>query len=250
MSQSHFRCLLLIACLAGALLVPQSAVRAQPKPGEGDPDLAPVPLAPPLPAAEEKPTPPPSETKELDLSGLEKRADELKEKVSQTKARILQLRKAVVSGANGAGARSLIVHRNEMGGFFKLISVQYTLDTAPIYKKVYDVDERGDLNGIEEREIDCRNIAPGNHNILVRMVFQGAGYGIFSYVKGYKFKMTSSYTFTIEEGKNVTIKVVSFEQGGITTKLQERPAIRYDVQAENLTSGRARTQQEKTEEAG
>ncbi len=191
---------------------------------------------------------------ELKLRGLEERVNELKEKIFRTKARIMQLQETVVSGAIGAGARSVIVHCNKMGGSFKLLSVQYALDTAPIFKKV---DVNGDLDGIEEREIDSRNIVPGNHNIAVQMVFQGAGYGFFSYVKGYKFKVTSSYTFNAEEGKIVTIKVVSFERGGITTKLQERPAIRYDIELEKLTPDRARTLQntnaageEKTEEAG
>ena len=46
-------------------------------------------------------------------------------------------------------------------------------------------------------------------------------------VKGYKFKVTSSYTFSAEEGKIITVKIVAFERGGITTKLEERPAVRY-----------------------
>ncbi len=174
----------------------------------------------------------------MKLRGLKEHVDELTEKIFQTKVNILQLQDTVASGAIHAGARFVIIHRNEMDGFFKLLSVQYALDTAPIYKKVYKVDVSGDLDGIEEREIYSRNIVPGNHNIAVLMVFQGAGYGFFSYVKGYKFKVTSSYTFTVEEGKIVTIKTVSFERGGITTRLQERPAIRYDIQIEKLTPER------------
>jgi hypothetical protein len=91
---------------------------------------------------------------------------------------------------------------------------------------------------------------PGNHNISVQMLFQGQGYGFFSYVKGYKFKVKSSYTFTAEEGKVITVKIVGFERGGITTSLEERPAIRYDIQIEKLTPQRAKTLQEKAEESG
>ena len=185
-----------------------------------------------------------SYAQELKLRGLEERVNELKEKIFRTKARILQLQETVVSGAIGAGARAVIVHRNEMGGSFKLVSVQYALDTAPIFKKV---DVNGNLDSIEEREIDSRNIVPGNHNIAVQMVFMGQGYGFFSYVKGYKFTVTSSYTFTAEEGKIIKVKVVAFERGGITTKLEERPAIRYDIEIEKLTPDRAKTLQGKTE---
>ena len=196
-------------------------------------------------AADAEPSPA-SDVQELKLRGLEERVNELKEKIFRTKARILQLQETVVSGAIGAGARAVIIHRNEMGGSFKLLSVQYALDTVPIWKKV-DVD--GDLDGIEQREIHSSNIVPGNHNISVQMVFQGQGYGFFSYVKGYKFKVTSSYTFTAEEGKIVTISVVGFERGGITTKLEERPAIRYDIKIEKLTPDRARTLQQNAEKA-
>ncbi len=187
------------------------------------------------------------EAYELKLRGLEERVNELKEKIFRTKARILQLQETVVTGSIGAGARAVLLHRNEMGGAFKLTSVQYTLDSQPIFKKI-DVD--GDLDGIEEKEIFSGNIVPGNHNIAVQMVFQGQGFGFFSYVKGYKFKVTSSYTFTAEEGKIIKVKIVGFERGGITTSLEERPAVRYDIQIEKLTPEKARTLQEKTEETG
>jgi len=186
------------------------------------------------------------EVQELKLRGLEERVNELKEKIFRTKARIMQLQETVVTGAIGAGARAVIVHRNEMGGSFKLASVQYALDTVPIWKKV-DVD--GNLDDIEQREIHSANIVPGNHNIAVQMVFKGQGYGFFSYVKGYKFTVTSSYTFTAEEGKIITLKVVAFERGGVTTKLEDRPAVRYDIEIEKLTPKKARTLQQKAEEA-
>jgi len=190
---------------------------------------------------------PSDEAYELKLRNLEERVNELKEKIFRTKARILQLQETVVTGSIGAGARAVLIHRNEMGGAFKLVSVQYALDSQPIFKKV-DVD--GDLDGIEEKEIFNGNIVPGNHNIAVQEVFQGQGFGFFSYVKGYKFKVTSSYTFTAEEGKIIKVKIVGFERGGITTSLEERPAVRYDIQIEKLTPERAKTLQEKAEESG
>lgn len=227
-----------------------------PAPSGGDSATTDKPGADTKPASDAKPAAvkpdgvsdasPASDVQELKLRGLEERVNELKEKIFRTKARILQLQETVVSGAIGAGARAVIIHRNEMGGSFKLVSVQYALDTVPIWKKV---DVNGDLDGIEQREIHSSNIVPGNHNIAVQMVFQGQGYGFFSYVKGYKFKVTSSYTFTAEEGKIITISVVGFERGGITTKLEERPAIRYDLKIEKLTPDRARTLQQKAEES-
>lgn len=183
---------------------------------------------------------------QIKLRNLEERVNELKEKIFRTKARILQMQEAVVTGSIGAGSRAVLIHCNEMGGAYKLISVAYSLDAQPIFKKT-DVD--GDLDRLQEKEIYNANIVPGNHNIAVQMVYQGQGFGFFSYVKGYKFKVTSTYTFTAEEGKIIEIRIVGFERGGISTPLEERPAVRYDIKVEKLTPEKARTLQEKTEEA-
>jgi hypothetical protein len=57
--------------------------------------------------------------------------------------------------------------------------------------------------------------------------YRGHGYGIFSYLKGYRFRVRSNYSFTAPEGKAITIRVVGYEKGGPTAPLEERPAIRY-----------------------
>ncbi|MBW1806873.1 MAG: dihydrolipoamide acetyltransferase [Deltaproteobacteria bacterium] len=232
--------------LALCLLPCSSFAQEEKAPPDDSAAKAPVPTATEAakPATDGAPS---DEAYELKLRDLEERVNELKEKIFRTKARILQLQETVVTGSIGAGARAVLIHRNEMGGAFKLVSVQYALDSQPIFKKV-DVD--GDLDGIEEKEIFNGNIVPGNHNIAVQKVFQGQGFGFFSYVKGYKFKVTSSYTFTAEEGKIIKVKIVGFERGGITTSLEERPAVRYDIQIDKLTPARAKTLQEKAEESG
>jgi hypothetical protein len=104
--------------------------------------------------------------------------------------------------------------------------VAYALDGAPIFTKV---DNQGDLDKREEFEIFNGRIVPGNHQLAVRMVYRGHGYGIFSYLEGYKFKLQSNQTFTAEAGKVTTMKVVGFEKGGITTDIKDKPAIRYDI---------------------
>jgi hypothetical protein len=63
----------------------------------------------------------------------------------------------------------------------------------------------------------------------VQLVYRGHGFGLFSYLEGYRFKVQSSYTFNAEPGKAMTIKVVGFEKGGLTAELKDRPSVRYDV---------------------
>ena len=114
-----------------------------------------------------------------------------------------------------------------MGSSFVLESVAYALDGAPLFTKV---DVSGDLDKREEFEIFNGRIVPGQHQIAVRLVFRGHGYGVFSYLEGYKFKVQSSYTFNAEAGKVTTVKIVAFEKGGLTSDLKDRPAVRYDVE--------------------
>jgi hypothetical protein len=166
------------------------------------------------------------EANELKVRTLEERVSDLKEKIFRTKARLMNLQEMVIGGDITTGSKAVLVHRNEMGSSFYLESVSYALDGAPIYTKV-DVD--GDLEKREEFEIFNGRIVPGNHQIAVQLTFRGHGYGLFSYLEGYKFKVQSSYTFSAEPGKVNTIKVVGFEKGGMTAELKDRPAIRYDV---------------------
>jgi len=157
---------------------------------------------------------------------LEEQVVDLKEKIFRTKARLLLLQETVLGGDLSTGARAVIFHRNEMGSQFVLESVAYALDGAPIFTKV---DTNGDLDKREEFEIFNGRIVPGNHQIAVRMVYRGSGYGIFSYLEGYKFKLQSNQTFSAEGGKVTTVKVVGYEKGGITADIKDKPGIRYDI---------------------
>ncbi len=158
---------------------------------------------------------------------LEETVVDLKEKIFRTKARLLLLQETVLGGDLSQGARAVLFHKNDMGSSYVLESVAYALDGAPVFTKV---DVNGDLNEREEFEIFNGRIVPGQHQIAVRLVYRGHGYGVFSYLEGYKFKVQSSYTFNAEAAKVTTVKVVGFEKGGFTSDLKDRPAVRYDIE--------------------
>ena len=158
---------------------------------------------------------------------LEEQVTDLKEKIFRTKARLLLLQETVLGGDLTVGARALLLHRNEMGSTFVIESVAYALDGAPIYTKV---DVNGDLQNRREFEIFNGRIVSGQHQIAAKVVYRGHGYGVFSYLEGYKFKVQSSYTFNAEAGKLTTVKIVGFEKGGFTSDYKDRPAIRYDIE--------------------
>jgi hypothetical protein len=157
------------------------------------------------------------------LRDLEQRIDALKEQIFRSKARLSLLAETVLQGVV-AGAQAVIIHENRMSSSYRLVKVQYALDGARIFSKA---DEEGPLGDQTEFEVYNGSIVPGDHNITVNLEYRGNGYGIFSYLKGYRFRVRSSYTFSAPEGRGVTIRVVGYEKGGPTAPLEERPAVRY-----------------------
>jgi len=157
------------------------------------------------------------------LRDLEQRINELKEQIFRSKARLSLLAETVLQGVV-AGAQVVIVHENKMSSSYKLVKVVYALDGAQIFNRA---DEEGELGDRERFEVYNGSIVPGEHTLTVNLEYRGHGYGIFSYLKGYRFRVRSNYQFTAPEGRGVTLRVVGYEKGGPTAPLEERPAVRY-----------------------
>jgi len=160
---------------------------------------------------------------DIRLRSLEQKVDALKEQAWRVKARVGMLKEAVLGG--GIGARATITHLNKMGGSFRMSRLIYALDGQQIFSRIDEDTTK--LNDLKSVEIFSGPIAPGNHTISVLIEYHGNGYGVFAYLKGYKFTVRSSHTFTASEGKETQINVEGFEKGGITTQLKDRPAVDF-----------------------
>src|SRR3954465_6933891 len=157
------------------------------------------------------------------LRSLEKNVNELKEQIFRTKARLNLLKETVLGGVIGA-SRALIRHKNEMGSSFRLIKAAFALDGVQIAAK-----SEGNLADLQEFDVYNGAIQPGSHTLSVALTYQGNGFGVFSYLKGYKFNVKSSHTFVAGESKSTNITVVGYEKGNITTQLSDKPAIDFRV---------------------
>ncbi len=158
------------------------------------------------------------------LHDLERRVDELKEQIFRSKARLNLLKETVLHGVI-AGAHAVIMYRNEIGSMYTPVQYVYSLDGNEVWAKI---DESGKLSDQKEFEIFNGSLAPGNHTMSVRMVYVGNGYGVFSYLKGYRFNVVSSRTFTATEGKQIQLKVVGHEKGNmLTTDMKDRLAVDF-----------------------
>jgi hypothetical protein len=159
------------------------------------------------------------------LKTLEKNVNELKEQIFRTKARLNLLKETVLGGVIGA-SRAYIKHKNEMGSSFRLVKAAYALDGVQIYSKS---DDSGRLADMPEFEIYNGAIQPGSHTLTVVLLYQGNGFGVFSYLKGYKFTAKSSQSFVAAESKTTSITVVGYEKGNMTTQLSDKPAVDFRI---------------------
>jgi hypothetical protein len=164
------------------------------------------------------------------LRDLEQRIDELKEQIRRSHTRLSLLSETILSGGVG-GARAEIGFKNEMSEAFRVTRVLVVLDGAVQYNKQ---DDTGALAEQAEIPIFSGSVPPGDHTVQVRVELRGHGYGVFSYLRGYRFTINESHSFTVTEGKTIGLDVVAFEKGGVTTPIEQRPAIRY---VEKLRTG-------------
>jgi hypothetical protein len=158
------------------------------------------------------------------LRQLEQRVQALKERAWRAKARVEMLKEAVLGG--GIGSRAGIWHVNKMGNSYRLIQLVYALDGTTIFTRK---DDSGALHDMKNIDVLSGPVTPGSHTLSVLAIYRGHGYGVFKYLKKYKFTVRSSHTFTVDEGKGLSIKVVGFEKGGATTPLEQRPALDFQV---------------------
>lgn len=166
------------------------------------------------------------------LRDLEQRIDELKEQIRRSHTRLSLLSDTILSGGVG-GARAEITFKNDLSSAFRVTGATFVLDGAVQYNKT-DESENSALAAQKEIPVFSGSIPPGDHTVQIVLRLRGHGYGVFSYLRGYKFQVPSSHTFTITEGKTLKLDVVAWEKGDVTTALEQRPSIRY---VENLRAG-------------
>jgi hypothetical protein len=157
------------------------------------------------------------------LRDLEARVDELKDQIRRSHTRLALLSDTILSGG-AAGSRAEVLFHNEMSSAFRLVQALFVVDGAVQYNRQ---DDTGALADQKEIPIFSGSIPPGDHTVQVKLKFQGNGYGVFTYLRGYKFDVTSAHSFTAVEGKTLGLIATALEKGGVTTPLEQRPTIEW-----------------------
>lgn len=229
----------LSALLAVALLVTSGGLQAQdasaPASAPSTPASAPVEVIPLDLLPNPGPTSSPLKSQTIEsqsgdaryeaaVQETEEKVSDLKERVFRSKARLLLLKEALVGGAFGS-SKVVIIHRNDMSRALSLQQASYSLDGASIFNRT-DLDDSGKT---KEFEIFNQPISPGSHTLSVLLVYKGDGFGVFDYLNNYTFRIKSSFTFQVEDGKITQVKVVGYEKGGPLVRLEDRPTVRFDT---------------------
>jgi hypothetical protein len=211
---------------------PAAATAAPAAPVTAAPTTAATPSTPSTTAAGAAAAPIDGSTYVVRLRDLEQHIDELKEQIRRSHTRLSLLSDTILSGGAG-GARAEINFVNDLSSAFRLTGALFVLDGAVQYNKQDESDDSA-LASQKQIPIFIGSIPPGDHTVQIVLQLRGNGYGVFSYLKGYKFKVPSSHSFTISEGKTLKLDVIAWEKGDVTTDLTDRPAIRF---TENIHSG-------------
>jgi hypothetical protein len=157
------------------------------------------------------------------LRDLEARVDELKDQIRRSHTRLALLSDTIMSGG-AAGSRAEVEFDNEMSNAFRLVRALFVIDGTVQYNRQ---DDTGALADQKTIPIFSGSVPPGDHTVQVLLSFQGNGYGVFTYLKGYHFEVKSSHSFTSVEGRTLTLTATALEKGGVTTPLEQRPSVEW-----------------------
>lgn len=154
---------------------------------------------------------------------MEERIVGLKESIYGTKTRLALLKERILANVVSE-AWVIVVHKNEMGGSFTLQQVNYLVDGGA--QQFFRENKDGFLDKQRQIQVFSGALAPGNHTLTVELVYRGSS-GLFTYVEGYRFQIKANFDFSAVQGKILYIESIGYEKGGITTSMEERPAIQF-----------------------
>jgi len=168
---------------------------------------------------------------EVRLKSLRERVDDLKGRVFDSKTRLMILGEQILNNLI-AEARIVITHVNDASSMLTLEEALYFLDNQRIY---YQMNQEGSLDKSKEFPIFEGSISPGNHILSVELVYRGNG-KVFTYLSGYVFRVKSTFNFFASKGFETRVRSIGYEKGGLTTPLQDRPSVRFEVRREKVAA--------------
>jgi len=162
-----------------------------------------------------------------ELSALEARIDAIESRIVDAAGEVDLLTDTAVTGRVGRTYAD-IVHRNELGGGYRLQSIRYVMDGRVLFEESPDDPVRS--RKLETVPLYRGAIAPGEHLIEVTARVRSGTFGVFSYAEAYKFEVQSKYVLDVREGRLNKLSVVFHQKPDVTLSAEERLGVRYDLE--------------------
>lgn len=225
---------------ADPVAAPAAPVVRMQESGPALPEAAPQPLIPVEPPPERERLRVPSELQlaeeyqprtldftaddryDQDLQDLQRQLALLRERVIETKSRIVTYGERVARGYT-SGTRVVMQSENALGKRVKIESITYYLDGHQVYSKTFDGEEPP-----EEFTVYRGSILPGKHKVDMEVVLRAKN-GLFDFSHSARLKLTTSEYVTANEGKQLNLRVRLFDKGGLFTKADDRPGISFEA---------------------
>ena len=160
------------------------------------------------------------------IEALQSQLDSLTGRLDVVADQVALLSETALGGTiTETGAR--IVHKNALRSSFVLERARYILDGGILLDRT---DDNGSLADADEIVLFDGGIEPGDHVLEVEIVCRGGGFGLFSYVESYRFRVSSRYTLRVREGRIHNLNVEVYQIRNITVAPAKRLSVRYDLQ--------------------
>lgn len=163
---------------------------------------------------------------EVLIESFQQRLDGLSSRLAVVADKVDLLQETAL-GSDISETRAVIVHKNDLGNQFTLEQARYVLDGGILMDRV---DPSGGLADIDELVLFDGKIRSGDHLLEVEVVCRGGGFGVFSYVEAYRFRLKSRYVLTIREGRVNRLEVVVSQSPDITVEPAKRLRLDYDFE--------------------
>lgn len=109
--------------------------------------------------------------------------------------------------------------RNDVSDKYTLVEVRFVMDGEALPTVLRDV-HRG-----QSTVVFAGAARPGRHVVTAHLTYQGRSRGIFTYPKGYTFKVTSDEVLTTPSDRTVTFTIVGSEVKGLKAPVEGRLAV-------------------------
>lgn len=131
-------------------------------------------------------------------------------------------------------------HRSSMGSSFVLIGASATLDGEPFGAVAVDVSPEGEAQGLGVPLcLGRRTVATGMHHLTLELTYAGHGYGVFSYLRDYRFRAQGELDVELpEDASGVAVISTGYENGGAATPIEDRPSISWHVDVVRFEAAR------------